>query len=341
MFTIENLSVEFGSDSRKVTAVDQVSLQLKKGEALGLVGESGSGKSITALSIMQLLPVQAKITSGNILFNDDDLLKNDFATMRRLRGNSISMIFQEPMTSLNPVMRCGMQVAESICLHQKVNTKTAHAKVLELFNKVKLPRPESIYQSYPHEISGGQMQRVMIAMAVANKPEILIADEPTTALDVTVQREIIRLLNDLRNEYGMSLLFISHDLALVSEIVDEVAVMYKGKIVEKGEIVSVFKNPKHPYTKGLLACRPPLDKRLKKLLTVDEFMETFDEDITPAYESLLVSPAARQKEHEVLYAKQPLLNIENLEKKFPLKKPLIGKVKSYVYAVDDVKYYAH
>ena len=338
MLKIEDLSIGFGSGSQRLQAVSHVSLSLNKGQSLGLVGESGSGKSITALSIMKLLPVQASVTSGQILYQDIDILKSNFNAIRKLRGNRISMIFQEPMTTLNPVMRCGKQVAESIQLHQKVNAVAARKQVIALFDKVKLPRPESIYRSYPHEISGGQMQRVMIAMAVANKPELLIADEPTTALDVTVQKEIIHLLNDLKQEYGMSLLFISHDLALVSEIVDEVAVMFKGEIVESGKIKDVFHHPKHPYTKGLLACRPTLDKRLKKLPTVDEFMKNIGSHDILAQKAPLVDPQTRKQEHDLLYAQKPLLKIENLEKKFTLKKPLFTKSKNIVHAVNQVSF---
>jgi len=194
LLNIENLTIDFGSTSERVRAVDQVSFKINKGQSFGLVGESGSGKSVTALAIMQLLPKQAKIVSGKILFNDKNILESGFEEIRKLRGFNISMIFQEPMTSLNPVMRCGKQVAEIICLHQGISKKEAKKQAIELFKQVKFPRPEYIYRSYPHQISGGQKQRVMIAMAIANKPDLLIADEPTTALDVTVQKEIIQLL---------------------------------------------------------------------------------------------------------------------------------------------------
>ena len=246
MLQISNLSIEFNSGSSENRAVDSVNLKLDKGMALGLVGESGSGKSVTALAIMQLLPPQANILTGEINFDNVNLIELNKESIRKLRGNNISMIFQEPATALNPVIRCGKQVAESIMQHQRENKKTAYQQVISLFNRVNLPRPEDIYKSYPHQLSGGQKQRIMIAMAIANKPDLLIADEPTTALDVTIQKEIITLLKSLREEYGMGLLFISHDLGVISEIVDEVAVMYKGRIVESGKIKQVFEHPKHP-----------------------------------------------------------------------------------------------
>ncbi len=246
MLQISNLSIEFNSGSSENRAVDSVNLKLDKGMALGLVGESGSGKSVTALAIMQLLPPQANILTGEINFDNVNLIELNKESIRNLRGNNISMIFQEPATALNPVIRCGKQVAESIMQHQRENKKTAYQQVISLFNRVNLPRPEDIYKSYPHQLSGGQKQRIMIAMAIANKPDLLIADEPTTALDVTIQKEIITLLKSLREEYGMGLLFISHDLGVISEIVDEVAVMYKGRIVESGKIKQVFEHPKHP-----------------------------------------------------------------------------------------------
>ena len=220
MLQISNLSIEFNSGSSENRAVDSVNLKLDKGMALGLVGESGSGKSVTALAIMQLLPPQANILTGEINFDNVNLIELNKESIRKLRGNNISMIFQEPATALNPVIRCGKQVAESIMQHQRENKKTAYQQVISLFNRVNLPRPEDIYKSYPHQLSGGQKQRIMIAMAIANKPDLLIADEPTTALDVTIQKEIITLLKSLREEYGMGLLFISHDLGVISEIVD-------------------------------------------------------------------------------------------------------------------------
>ncbi|HEY9114954.1 MAG TPA: ABC transporter ATP-binding protein, partial [Bacteroidales bacterium] len=218
MIEVSNLSISFKTETDIVKAVNGVSFGVEKGKSLGIVGESGSGKSVTALAIMQLLPQQAIINSGNIIFGGKELLGLSKSEIREYRGNKISMIFQEPMTSLNPVMRCGKQVIETIQLHQKLDKNKAKKQALELFERVKLPRPEEIFQAYPHEISGGQKQRVMIAMAVANKPNLLIADEPTTALDVTVQKEIISLLNDLRADFGMSLIFISHDLGVVSAV---------------------------------------------------------------------------------------------------------------------------
>lgn len=334
---IDHLSVEFGKGSSLIKAVDDVSFSLEKGKSLGLVGESGSGKSITALSIMQLLPPQANITSGNIFFKGMDLLGLKTGKMAGFRGNNISMIFQEPMTSLNPVMRCGRQVAETIRLHQQKGNNTSRKHVLELFEKVMLPRPENIYRSYPHQISGGQKQRVMIAMAIANNPELLIADEPTTALDVTVQKEIIQLLNKLRNEYGMSLLFISHDLGVVGEIADDLAVMYKGKIVEQGDKEAVFRNPRHPYTRGLLACRPPDDKRLKKLPTIDEFMQKSNgngKNLTG--KENIITESERSSAHQKIYKLDPVLDVINLEKKYLLSRSLLKKNRDFVNAVDQV-----
>ncbi|MBC8320969.1 MAG: ABC transporter ATP-binding protein [Bacteroidetes bacterium] len=333
MLQIINLSIEFNSGSSIIRAVDNVTLNIKKGQAVGVVGESGSGKTVTALAIMQLLPPQANIVSGKINFNNTNLIGLKNRDIRKYRGNSISMIFQEPMTALNPVMRCGKQVAEIIILHQKVNNKEARQQVIELFEKVNLPRPESIYSSYPHQLSGGQKQRVMIAMAIANKPDLLIADEPTTALDVTVQKEIIALLNDLRKEYGMGLIFISHDLGVVSEVADEVAVMYKGRIVESGNLKNVFEQPEHPYTKGLLACRPPVDKRVTRLPEIDDFMGgNFDKLET------LSNPNDRLIFHKQIYDKEPLLKVQNIEKKYILSKNIFGKTTDYVPAVDDVSF---
>ena len=332
MLRISDLEVHFKGESGDVKAVDQITLTLEKGESLGLVGESGSGKSVTALSVMGLLPPNARITSGKIIFQGENLLTSGKKYLRSLRGYNVSMIFQEPLTSLNPVMRCGEQVAESIRIHQHINTKEAKEKVIALFEKVMLPRPENIYRSYPHQLSGGQKQRVMIAMAIANNPDLLIADEPTTALDVTVQKEIIKLLGKLKQEYGMSLLFISHDLAVISEVADRVAVMYKGRIVESGEIQQVYRNPQHPYTRALLACRPPEKGKPERLPVIDEFLEgeVFMERQEP---ETVVSEKEKQK---VDYEQSPLLDVEGLVKKYPLKKSLLGKTKKYLQALDHV-----
>jgi len=333
LLNIENLTIDFGSTSERVRAVDQVSFQIDKGQSFGLVGESGSGKSVTALAIMQLLQKQAKIVSGKILFNDKNILESGFEEIRKLRGNIISMIFQEPMSSLNPVMRCGKQLAEIICLHQDISKIEAKKQAIELFKQVKLPRPEYIYRSYPHQISGGQKQRVIIAMAIANKPDLLIADEPTTALDVTVQKEIIQLLKELKDSFNMSLLFISHDLGVVSEIADDVAVMYKGRLAEQGKMKLIFTNPQHPYTKGLLACRPPVDERPDRLSTIDEFIQ---DNIVDIKKTAQINKSVRRKRHKKLYEKEPLISVQNLEKKFVLKKPLFRKAREYVRAVNQV-----
>jgi peptide/nickel transport system ATP-binding protein len=333
VLNINNLSVQFGSIENPVKAVDDISIKITPGTSLGLVGESGSGKSITALAIMGLLPVQARVVSGSIQFEDRELLDSSGKAIKQLRGNRISMIFQEPMTSLNPVMPCGRQVAESIRLHQKLSKEKARKSVIELFNKVRLPRPESIYKSYPHEISGGQKQRVMIAMAVANNPSLLIADEPTTALDVTVQQEIIRLLKDLREEYKMSLLFISHDLGVISEVAEQVAVMHKGSIVEKGTVDLVLKYPEHPYTRGLIACRPPEKVRYQRLPTIDEFMEGDHPEVNTTN---VVSSEERKARLDMLYREKPVLDVLDLEKKYPIHNPLFWQEKQYVHAVNNV-----
>ena len=276
LISIQNLSVEFKTESGLVTAVDDISFELMPGTTTGIVGESGSGKSVTALSIMGLIPSPpGKINTGNILFDQSgDLLKLSEGEMRHIRGNEIGMIFQEPMSSLNPVFTCGNQVVEAIRQHQNVSKKAAREMCLKLFREVKLPRPEAILASYPHQLSGGQKQRVMIAMAISCKPKLLIADEPTTALDVTVQKDILKLLLELQKAHGMSIMFITHDLGVVRDIAENVVVMYRGKIVESGKTSKVFQNPEHAYTKGLLACRPPLNKRPPRLMTVNDFLES-------------------------------------------------------------------
>ena len=332
MLHIENLHIAFKSRSEETSAVNGIDLTLKKGESIGLVGESGSGKSLTALAIMGLLPRQALLRSGKIVFNNTDLLALSPKEMNLYRGQQIAMIFQEPMTSLNPVMRCGKQVAESILRHQKVSSKEAKAQVISLFNQVNLPRPEQMLRSYPHELSGGQKQRVMIAMAIANNPSLLIADEPTTALDVTVQKEILELLDHLRKTKGMSLIFISHDLGVVSRVADRVAVMYKGSIVEQGLCSDVFIHPQHPYTKGLLACRPPLDARPEHLPVIEDFLHGTTE-LKSTKEVLTRNPVDYQ-----LKGLKPALDVTNLTKSYPVERNLLGKVTREIKAVDEVSF---
>jgi peptide/nickel transport system ATP-binding protein len=269
---IRDLSVIFRMGKDEVRAVDNVSFTLKKGSTLGIVGESGSGKSVTALSVMRLLPAPPAVIKATkmLLFSEDetpvDLFSLPERAMRQIRGNRISLIFQEPMTSLNPVTRCGAQVMEAIHAHRAMSRKEAKEITFDLFHEVLLPQPRNIFHAYPHELSGGQKQRVMISMAVASKPDILIADEPTTALDVTVQRSIIRLLRDLQSKYGMAMLFITHDLGLISGIADELIVMKEGKIVETGAVKEILSRPAHPYTLQLLASRKALNNVPQKSL---------------------------------------------------------------------------
>lgn len=352
LLEVKNLVTEFRSEEETVKAVNDISFTLAKGETIGIVGESGSGKSVTSLSVMRLIPnPPGKITGGQIIYHSKrkgsiDLVKISEKEMRELRGNEIAMIFQEPMTSLNPVYTCGDQVMEAILLHQKVNKKVAKQITIDLFKEVQLPRPEDIFDSYPHQISGGQKQRVMIAMAMSCKPNILIADEPTTALDVTVQATILDLMLKLQREHDMGIMFITHDLGVIAELADKVVVMYKGKIVEQGSVMDIFSNPRHPYTKGLLACRPPLNKRLHWLPTVGDFMKTSDsgemieskQSVEEVTNNLVVSKSEREEAHKKLYAKEPILQIKNLKTYFPIKKGMFGKATDFVKAVDDVSF---
>ncbi|HXD94448.1 MAG TPA: ABC transporter ATP-binding protein [Bacteroidia bacterium] len=352
LLEIRNLVVEFKTESEHVTAVNNISFTLKQGETIGIVGESGSGKSVSALSAMGLIPAPpGRIRSGEIIYHSKskgtvDLTKLSADEMRQLRGNELAMIFQEPMTSLNPVITCGNQVMEAIMLHQKVSKKEAHGKTLELFKKVKLPRPEQIIDSYPHQISGGQKQRVMIAMAMSCNPSVLIADEPTTALDVTVQKTILDLMLELQREQNMGILFITHDLGVIAELADKVVVMYKGKIVEQGPVLDIFSNPQHPYTKGLLACRPPLDKRLKHLPTITDFMETNsdgniiekEQTVQEAIHNAVITTEEREKWHAELYERPKILEVKNLKTYFPINKSFFGKASEFVKAVDDISF---
>lgn len=342
LLRLSNLSISFRSEEGSATAVNDISLELIAGETLGIVGESGSGKSVTSLAIMRLLPTKGcSINSGKILYRsadgtEVDLLQLNEQAMRNYRGREIAMIFQEPMTSLNPVHRCGAQVSEVIRLHEKLTRHQAREKTLALFAEVLLPRPEDIYKAYPHQLSGGQKQRVMIAMAISCRPSLLIADEPTTALDVTVQKKILALLKSLQQKHGMGIIFISHDLGVVAEIADKVAVMFKGEIVEQGNIAKVFQYPQHHYTQGLLACRPPLDKRLRVLPTVGDFINgKITESNMP---SLEVSAAERSIFHRKLYAQKPLLEVDNLQMHFPIKQGIFSRIKRVVKAVDNVSF---
>ena len=331
LLDIQNLSVEFASDEGRVQALRKVSLQIPKGQTVGLVGESGSGKSVTSLCAMGLLPQPGKITGGKILFEDQDLLKLPEHEMRLFRGNRLSMIFQEPMTSLNPVFTVGYQIVEAIQLHQKLGKREAWEKAESLLEKVGIAQPKKRSRSYPHEMSGGQRQRVMIAMAMACEPDLLIADEPTTALDVTIQKQILELLMGLQQETGMSMLFITHDLAVIGDIADETYVMYQGSIVEKNLTKEIFKNPQHPYSQGLLACRPSIEKNYARLPMVSDFMTASGEK-----KDFNVEKLGQKKVKEIGEAQSPLLEVKNLKKSFSIKSGLFGFSKEEVKAVDDV-----
>jgi peptide/nickel transport system ATP-binding protein len=337
LLEVKNLVTTFKTDDGEVRAVNDISFTLNRGETVGIVGESGSGKSVTSLSIMRLIPnPPGQIESGEILYYTEDgdvidITKLADKDLMSIRGNEISMIFQEPMTSLNPVYTCGDQVAETIILHQKKTKKEAAELTLKLFEQVQLPDPQRMLNAYPHQLSGGQKQRVMIAMAMSCKPGILIADEPTT---------------DLKKEIGASIIFITHDLGVIAEIADRVIVMYKGKIVEEGNVLDIFEKPQHPYTKGLLACRPPLNKRLKVLPTIKDFMRKdesgklieVESDVQKAIERVVVSEAETVQRRKDLEAAPKLLEVKNLKVWFPSKTDFFGKTTSYVKAVDDVSF---
>lgn len=352
LLEIKNLRTEFRTENETVTAVNGISFSVNKGETIGIVGESGSGKSVTSLSIMRLIASPpGKITGGELLFNSAtqgivDLASLPEKQLRKLRGNEIAMIFQEPMTSLNPVYTCGNQVMESLLLHKNLSRSAAKARTIELFKEVQLPRPEQLFDSYPHQLSGGQKQRVMIAMAISCNPSLLIADEPTTALDVTVQKSILELLQKLQQQYQMGILFITHDLGVIAELADKVVVMYRGSIVEQGTVKDIFTKPQHPYTKGLLACRPPMNIRLKRLPIVADFMITDNSGllvenkatVTDITQQLVITAEERATRLSNLYAQAPLLQLKNLKTYFPVSKGIFGKVTDYVKAVDSITF---
>ena len=328
MLQVKNLSIKFLSHENEIEVVKKISFDLGVNKILGIVGESGSGKSVTSLAILGLLSKNA-ILEGEIFFNEKNLVALSNKEFEKIRGKKIGMIFQEPMSSLNPTITCGKQVYEVLKQHTDLNKNEIFNEVIALFEKVKLPLPDRIFKAYPHQLSGGQKQRVMIAMAIACKPDLLIADEPTTALDVSVQKEIIALLKELQVENKMSVLFISHDLPLVSEIADNVIVIYEGAIIEQGKTKDIFRTPQKQYTKGLINSKPSLSKRFKKLPTVSDFIEknTFPE---------IYSTLERNQFHQKLYDAKPLLEIVNLKKYFESRKGFSKN--DTIKAVDDVSF---
>ncbi len=343
LLDIKNLSVDFVTDGNTTKALQNIDISVNRGEILAIVGESGSGKSVTSLSILQLLPSPPAIyRSGEILLTVDtetvDMLKTPVETLSKIRGNQVAMIFQEPMTSLNPVFTCGFQVMEAIRLHKKISDAEAKGRTIALFEKVKLPDPAGVFDRYPHQLSGGQKQRVMIAMAMSCEPSLLICDEPTTALDVTVQKNILQLIRELQVQNNMGVIFITHDLSVVAEIADRVAVMYKGKIVEQAAAKQLFSSPQHPYTKALLACRPLLHAKGERLPVVSDFMEIDEEGniIEKFGVGGLASGVTNQKQHQTPNTK--LLTVENLKVYFPATKTFLGKPLTYTQALDDISF---
>ena len=350
LLQVRNLKVSFTHDNEWVEAIHGIDLDVFAGRTLGLVGESGSGKSVSSLAVMRLLNEKmSRIKADSIQIEGEEIKDFSEKQMANVRGKRIAMIFQEPMTSLNPVYKCGYQVSEMILQHEggpalrqaqgplPVSKKAAKERVINLFKQVMLPRPEAIYDSYPHELSGGQKQRVMIAMAIACNPKLLIADEPTTALDVTVQLEILKLLRKLQTETGMGMIFITHDLGVVAEIADDVAVMHNGEILERGTVQQILNHPQHPYTQGLLACRPPMDVRLKRLPIVKEFLDgQWKGGKEQILNDLQITAEERQSHLKQLYSQPPLLKVEGLKTWYPLRKGVFGRVYDHVKAVDDV-----
>jgi peptide/nickel transport system ATP-binding protein len=360
LLTINNLSVSFQSEAGDTDALKDISLTVSRGEIVAIVGESGSGKSVTSLSILQLIPSPPVVyKSGSILFSENgdaavDLLKTNREDLQFVRGNKIAMIFQEPMSSLNPVHTCGKQVMESLLTHKKITKEQAKQQTIEWFTKVKLPDPATMFDRYPHQLSGGQKQRVMIAMAMCCRPSLLICDEPTTALDVTVQRTILELIKELQKENNMGVIFITHDLGVVAEIADRAVVMYKGEIVEQNSVKEIFNNPGHPYTKGLLACRPVLHKKGERLPVVADFMNAESEvngqwamdNRQQAMGNEQMTIGNEQWANPITGNLQPvtgntqplLIEVKNLNVWFPKKQSLFGKASDFTKAVDDVSF---
>lgn len=374
LLDVADLTTVFENSNQKVTAVNHVSISVGRGKTLGVVGESGSGKSVTAMSILRLVSASGKIESGSITLSIDDtsmdLLKISEPKLRKIRGGRIAMIFQEPMTSLNPVYTVGYQVMEAILLHQKIGKEEARRKTIELFHEVGIPNPSERIHMYPHEMSGGQRQRVMIAMALSCSPDLLIADEPTTALDVTIQAQILNLLRALCVNRNMGMIFITHDLGVIAEIADDVAVMYRGKVVEHSDVLSIFSKCKHPYTRSLLLCRPTLNGNMRRLPTVSDFMETelqndgsekiFEKDISEAglrnveengrgrhlypikrLAELGYSQSSEKRDEGITYADEaesPLIRVKELKVHFPIRRGIFSRISQYVEAVDGVTF---
>ena len=336
LLSVKDLCVDFHTPEGIVRAVNNVSFDVPQGKTVGLVGESGSGKSVTSLAVMQLIPNPPGIISGGqILFEGQDLLKKSEEQMRKIRGNDIAMIFQEPMTSLNPVFRVGDQISESLILHMGMTKKQAWERSVELLDQVGIPSPRKSAEKYPHEMSGGQKQRVMIAMAIACEPKLLICDEPTTALDVTIQKQVIDLMFDLQDKYNMGMLFITHDLGVIADIADDVVVMYRSNLVEQNKTSKIFTDATHPYTKGLLACRPALDRNPKRLLTVSDFMDEAGKEIEIEAEKLKkVDKVFKIDEKE----NTPLLEVNNLHVHFPIKGGILGRTVDHFKAVNGVSF---
>lgn len=340
LIEIKELHISFQEGKGLKEVIHGLNFKLAKGECLGVVGESGSGKSLSSLSLLGLLPKSARITQGSIKYNGGnqaiEIVGAKEKLLQSIRGKEIAMIFQEPMSSLNPVIKCGEQVAEALRLHKKMSKTEAKAKTIEWFNEVKLPRADTIYNSYPHQLSGGQKQRVMIAMAMCCEPKLLIADEPTTALDVTVQNDILKLISQLQKARGMSVIFISHDLGVVAQIADRIAVMHSGNKVEEANANDIFQSASDPYTKGLIACRPPETYRLKKLPTVSDFLK--DPDYDKKLDGLKITNEERATNLKKIYDAHQILKVSSLKTYFPIQKGIFQKTVGHVKAVDGVSF---
>jgi len=334
--SVNNLTIKLKEESSSRIIVRDISFSLEPGVSMGIVGESGSGKTITALSLLKLLPPRMFISDGQIHWHgsrnqDVDLAMLDDKEIQKIRGRQISMIFQEPMTSLNPSLRCGWQIREAVSLHLGESPKRIMSQTLQLLKEVQLPSDKVFYNKYPHQLSGGQRQRIMIAMALAGNPSLLIADEPTTALDVTVQKKILDLLDDIRRNRGMSMLFISHDLGVIRQICENALVMYQGEVVESGRVDDLFDDPQHPYTRGLISCRPMLGSRPVRLPTLADFLSPSPDAGEPE-----PGPAISQATHA---EEVPLLKVTDLHTRYVLKKSFFGKPLRSLEAVDHVSFH--